>query len=93
MNGFEIVTISIDYTFEDWKNASIEQDIPWLNVADIGGFSQSVPTSYGIFFVPMNYLLDTSGSVVQKNIETDQLKKLLANRFGATSQSAVQPEQ
>ncbi len=92
-SGFEIVTISIDCTFEDWKNASIEQDIPWMNVADIGGFSQSVPTSYGIFFVPMNYLLDTSGSVVHKNIDPDELKKLLANRFKATSQSAVQPEQ
>ena len=91
-NGFEIVTVSIDYTFEDWKNASIEQDIPWLNVADIGGFSQSVPTSFGIFFVPMNYLLDTSGSIVQKNIEPDQLQKLLANRFRAKSQSAVHPE-
>lgn len=92
-NGFEIVTISIDYTSEDWKNASIEHDLPWLNVADIGGFSQSVPISYGILFVPMNYLLDTSGAVVQKNIEPDQLQKLLANRFVTSSKGAAQPVQ
>ena len=92
-NGFEIVTISIDYTYEDWKNSSADQDLPWINLADIGGFSQSVPTSYGIFFVPMNYLLDTSGSVVQKNIEPDQLQKLLANRFVTSSKGAAQPVQ
>ncbi|MDE0093543.1 MAG: TlpA disulfide reductase family protein [Gammaproteobacteria bacterium] len=69
-NGFEIVTISIDDTLDEWKMASIKQELPWLDLAAIGGFSVDVPLSYGIFFVPMNYLLDSKGGSHSKGHRT-----------------------
>ena len=39
-SGFEILLVSIDDTFEEWEEASSEHDLPWLNVADIGGFGE-----------------------------------------------------
>jgi len=79
-NGFEIATISIDDTLDEWKIASTEQELPWLDLGAIGGFSADVPLSYGIFFVPMNYLVDSKGVVIKKNIEPDQLEELLLVR-------------
>ena len=32
--GFEIVTISIDDTIEEWADASDEQDLPWIDLGD-----------------------------------------------------------
>ena len=79
-NGFEIVTISVDDTLDEWKKASINQKLPWLDLGSIGGFSADVPLSYGIFFVPMNYLVDSKGVVIKKNIEPNQLEEFLSVR-------------
>lgn len=80
-DGFEIVVISIDETFDDWEIASQEQSLPWLNLADLGGFEQETPLAYGVRFIPKAYLLDSKGCILQKDLTTDTLEEVLSKMY------------
>lgn len=82
--GFEIVVVSIDDTFDEWEEASKEHDLPWLNLADIGGFNQETPLAYGVNAIPKAYLIDTKGCILQKDVSTDMLEEFLTSRYGDT---------
>lgn len=86
-NGFEIVLVSIDDTFEEWEAASDEQDLPWLNVADIGGFEEETPVAYGVRFIPKAYLVDTEGCIIQKDLATEVLEEVLVQKYGESAKS------
>lgn len=85
--GFEIVLVSIDDTFEEWEEASREHDLPWLNVADIGGFEKETPVAYGVSFIPKAYLVDKEGCIVQKDLAPAVLEEVLVQRYGESTQS------
>lgn len=86
-NGFEIVLVSIDDTFEEWEEASREHDLPWLNVADIGGFDNETPVAYGVRSIPKAYLVDTEGCIIQKDLAPAVLEEVLVQRYGKSTQS------
>lgn len=86
--GFEILMISIDDTFEEWNEASDEQELTWINLADIGGFRQETPVAYGVRAIPKAFLVDTKGCILQKELSTDNLKEVLVSRFGDDSESS-----
>ena len=86
-DGFEIVLISIDDTFEEWEEASGEHELPWMNVADIGGFDQDTPLAYGVESIPKAYLVDPMGCIVQKDLTADALEEILVERYGEVSES------
>ena len=85
--GFEIVLISIDDTFEEWEEASHEHDLPWFNVADIGGFNEETPVAYGVRFIPKAYLVDTEGCIIQKDLAPAVLEEVLVQQYGESPQS------
>ena len=76
-NGFEILMISIDDTFEEWKEASDEHKLAWINVADIGGFKQETPVAYGVQGIPKAFLVDSTGCILQRELSTDNLTEVL----------------
>lgn len=80
--GFEIIGISIDDTFEEWEQATREQDLPWLDIADLGGFKSDTPVAYGVGFIPKSYLIDSKGCILQKNLSVDTLTDELLARLG-----------
>lgn len=79
--GFEILVVSIDDTFEEWEEASLEHDLPWLNLADIGGIDQETPLAYGVNVIPKAFLLDTKGCIIRKDVSTDMLEEFLSSRY------------
>ncbi len=83
-HGFEIISVSIDDTQAEWKEASTEQSLPWMNVADIGGFTQSTPKTYGVHYVPKTFLVDNKGYITIVDISTEELKEFLNEKFGST---------
>ena len=85
--GFEILLVSIDDTFEEWEEASREHDLPWLDLADIGGFEEETPVSYGVRFIPKAYLVDTEGCIIQKDLAPEILKEVLVQQYGESAQS------
>jgi thiol-disulfide isomerase/thioredoxin len=76
--GFEIYSISCDYTKPAWLNAIKVDKLTWTQVYDDGG---NVANTWGIAYLPMTFLIDKEGKVVAYELHGNelerQLKKLL----------------
>lgn len=81
--GFKIISVSIDETFDEWEEASTGQNLPWIIVADIGGFSQNTPKVYGVHFVPKKFLVDNKGVITKLDFGSHQLRDFLEAKFGS----------
>lgn len=88
-DGFEIITISIDSTVEDWEEGSEENELPWIDLADTNGEGEMVgwdamtATEYGVNSIPRSFLVDSEGCILEKRLSTDDLAQVLATRWGA----------
>ena len=79
--GFEIVSVSVDRHPENWERALEERDTPWINVRENIDFSGPMAWSYGIWLVPKQYLLNSEGCIVGKNLSVNELKENLSDVF------------
>lgn len=80
--NFTIVGISVDKSEKRWKKAIESDKLPWINLSNLKGWDK-VSENYGVKAVPQNFLLDTNGIIIDKNIEPkhliDKLEELLVN--------------
>lgn len=76
--GFEIVGVSLDRYEDKWKRAVEKDKLKWVNLIDPTGFLGDVAVTYKIFTVPISYLIDPEGKVVQKMYFTNRLEDSLA---------------
>lgn len=74
--GFELVSISVDRTHSigKWKEAIDKHQLPWPNFLDENGLESSKEK---ITSFPTTFLLDKNGTVIKKNISTEDLAKFL----------------
>lgn len=85
--GFEIVFVSIDDTYEDWKAGSVAHEVPGVNLGDLNGFLGETPVDYGVDWIPAEFLLQPDGEILNRGLAMEDLEKLLGERFGnATEQ-------
>lgn len=91
-NGFEIVTIGHSGDFPDldtesWQVASEEYGITWPNLGEFAGEqNRSVVRTYGAEG-RKNYLLDSQGCIIQKDLSLHGLGEVLLERYGTGSSS------
>lgn len=76
--NFEIIAISLDDKKAPWIKAINDDQLPWLHVSDLKGWSNEVAKAYGITAVPQNFLLDPNGVIIAKNLRGDKLAAKLA---------------
>lgn len=76
--GFEIFAVSIDIKKEDWLKA-IEQDgLPWTQVSDLKGQKNEASLVYGVSAIPNNFLIDSGGKIIARDIRGEALNEKLA---------------
>ncbi|MYD46363.1 MAG: TlpA family protein disulfide reductase [Gammaproteobacteria bacterium] len=80
--GFEIVFVSIDDAYEDWKKGSEKHEVPGVNVGDLHGFLAETPVAYGVQSIPTEFLLNPSGTILDRDVTPEELESLLVDRFG-----------
>lgn len=83
-DGFEILAVSIDSTFEDWEQATDQHEVPWVNLGQIGEDSNavgSVSQTYGAQTIPKGYVLDKEGCIIGKDVFPDRLGEFLAAQY------------
>lgn len=85
--GFEVLTISVDDTYEDWKEAAEKIEFPWIDVGSLGGTEMETPVAYGVQGIPKGFLVDKEGCILQKDIRPDGLKSELATRYNESMTS------
>ena len=75
-NNLGIRTFTIDEEYENWEQASVEEEIPWF---DLGmGREAEAPTAYKVSGVPNNYLVESdTGEIIAKNLRQHKLDEKL----------------
>ncbi|MFN2457811.1 MAG: thioredoxin-like domain-containing protein [Chitinophagaceae bacterium] len=76
--GFTIVSVSLDTDKQLWLKAIKKDALVWNHVSELKGWESTVVKKYGIKAIPMNFLLDKTGTIVAKNILVDDLHAMLA---------------
>lgn len=64
--GFEIVSVSLDKDVNKWKKAMNEDKINWTSLIDTSSFNGDIALTYKIFSVPIGYLIDREGKVIER---------------------------
>ena len=74
--GFEIVSFTLDDDQEDWKLASEEEEIQWINLG-MGSEAEAVMT-YKVIGIPYSLLYEVdTGTIVAKNLSGGDLEAKL----------------
>ncbi len=80
-NGFTILGVSLDSKKEAWLKAIHDDKLEWPQVSDLKFWSNAVAKQYKIFSVPQNYLLDSLGVIIAKNLSEEDLDQVLAQEL------------
>jgi thiol-disulfide isomerase/thioredoxin len=71
--GFEIMSVSLDYSKKPWVEAIKKDGIPWYNVSDLLGIQNKIAQYYSISYIPFNLLLNDKFEIVGKNLSPEML--------------------
>ncbi|RPD94582.1 AhpC/TSA family protein [Aureibaculum marinum] len=80
-NGFEIYGVSLDTNREQWIKAIETDQRSWTNVSSLEGFKTDAAYNYAVTALPMNYLIDSKGKIIAKDLHGEELKKLIDKLF------------
>lgn len=78
-NGFTIYSVSLDTDLNAWKRAIEKDGLAWENhVSDLAGWSSSTAAEYNVSGIPTNFLINSKGIIINKNLRGEALIKALA---------------
>lgn len=78
--GFKIYSVSLDKNKAAWMNAINQDQLSWEeHVSDLKGWSSQGAITYGVRGIPYNFLLDSEGKIIAKNLRGIALHQQLDN--------------
>ena len=75
--NFTILGVSLDKAKPAWEEAIRLDNLTWMHVSDLQGWSNAVAQQYQIYQIPQNILIDPEGKIVAKNLRGNQLDRKL----------------
>lgn len=78
--GFQIFAVSYDKEVNAWKNYLRKDPLPWVNTCHIEyyeGMNQGLK-AYNVTVIPTNYLFDTQGNLIAKDLRGEELDAKLS---------------
>lgn len=75
--GFNIIAISLDKKKENWIKGIQDDNLTWTHVSDLLFWNSAVAKLYGVRAIPANYLVDSKGIIVAKNLHGEELQSTL----------------
>lgn len=73
--GLEIVSISLDNSFDFWRKSVKANKYPWKTMFARGGFSSEASNRFGVDSLPYFVLIDSLSKVQYKNIDKKNIRK------------------
>lgn len=80
--GFNIIGISLDKKKENWIKGIQDDNLTWLHVSDLLFWNSAIAKLYGVRAIPGNYLVDSKGIIVAKNLHGEELQTTLKSLLG-----------
>ncbi|MDD3738968.1 MAG: TlpA disulfide reductase family protein [Lentimicrobiaceae bacterium] len=83
--GFDVYSVSLDRTKDDWVNAIAKDKLSWKNhVSDLKYWKSEAALNYGVISIPHTFIIDKEGKIAAKNLMGDDLenkiKELINNK-------------
>ncbi|MBI2968398.1 MAG: TlpA family protein disulfide reductase [Bacteroidetes bacterium] len=76
--GFVIYSVSLDRAKAGWENAIKNDKLSWeQHVSDLLGWNSAAAKLYGVYSIPSNFLLDSKGIIIGKNLRGPALHAAL----------------
>lgn len=75
--NFEILGVSFDKDFNNWKKAVEDDKLTWKHISDLQHWNNGAATVYGIKAIPQNVLVDPNGIIIGRNLHGEALNKKL----------------
>lgn len=79
--GFEIFGVSLDQNGEQWVQAIAQDGLTWKHGSELKFWQSSFVPAYNLDGIPMTYLLDEKGVIIEKGLRGEQLEKKLEELF------------
>lgn len=80
--GFEVYSVSLDKTKDDWTKAIKEDGLEWTHVSDLKYWNSVAAKDYNITGIPFSILLDKQGKIIAKNLRGAALDQKLTEVLG-----------
>lgn len=80
--GFEIFGVSLDRTAEPWVKAIEDNKMDWIHVSDLKYWDCAPAGEYGVYSIPANFLIDSNGTIIARNLRGEALGAKLAELLG-----------
>ncbi|KFF04164.1 TlpA disulfide reductase family protein [Flavobacterium reichenbachii] len=75
--GFNIIGISLDKKKENWIKGINDDHLDWLQVSELIYWNSEIAKLYGVRAIPANYLVDSKGIIVARNLRGEELQTTL----------------
>jgi peroxiredoxin len=81
--GFTVLGVSLDNPGkkEAWLKAIADDKLTWTQVSDLKGWDNMAALQYGVRSIPANFLVDTTGKIIAKNLKGETLNNKLTELF------------
>lgn len=77
--GFEIYAVSLDSDKESWEKAIWVDELDWINVCELSYPDSKAALTYNVRKLPTNFLINSSGAVIARDLYGRELEKWLDN--------------
>ncbi|TXD82437.1 redoxin domain-containing protein [Subsaximicrobium wynnwilliamsii] len=74
---FRIISFSLDNDLNKWKEATIEDDISWVNISDLKGVKSTAMADFQIKQLPRNILVNSKGEIIAVDKFGDSLMEYI----------------
>jgi peroxiredoxin len=75
--GFNVFGVSLDKKKESWVKGIKDDHLDWLQVSELTYWNSGIAKLYGVRAIPANYLVDSKGIIVAKNLREEELHTTL----------------
>lgn len=76
-NGFEVFAVSLDEDKEAWQEAIRKNYLNVIHVSDLKFWESEAAKTYNIRSLPVNYLIDPKGYIIDQNLQGEALGERL----------------
>lgn len=80
-HGFEVFGVSLDGNPGAWMKAIEQDQLEWVNVADLQAWKGDVVELYHLSAIPTSFILDPEGVIIAKDLRGEALQNFLEDLF------------
>lgn len=75
--NFTVFSVSLDSKKDNWQKAINDDGLVWSHVSDLKGWESAAAKLYNIQSIPSNFLLDTTGKIIARDLRGEDLEQQL----------------